>query len=140
MFKRKILIVDDCEEDRFFLQRGLAKEVPTHVVVGTAADGALAVEYLSGTGKFANRELFPFPDVIFLDLKMPRMNGFEVLAWLQQQQFRNLEVIVLSNSSLEIDLKKAKAFGPSHYVVKGHPAITAKAITRILNGTGREPF
>src|SRR3954469_8704914 len=132
MLRRKILIVDDSEEDRFFLQRGLSMELSSWPIVGTATNGAMAVDYLSGKGEFSNREVFPFPEVMFLDLKMPRMSGFEVLRWLQQQEFKNLEVIVLSGSCLDIDMEKAKALGAAHYVVKGDPIATAKALVQLL--------
>ena len=55
-------------------------------LAGVAQDGDQAIAYLSGRGQFANREKFPYPDVLFLDLKMPRVTGFEVLSWLQDKE------------------------------------------------------
>src|SRR3954453_16875699 len=99
----KILIADDSADDRFLLQRSL-KAVPSCEVVGCAEDGDAAVRYLSGEGRFSDRSRFPFPDLLLLDLKMPGMNGFEVLEWLSQRVFRDLRVVVLSGSALDEDI------------------------------------
>ena len=129
---RKFLIVDDSEDDRFFLERELKKVLPRSSVVGILRDGEAAVEYLNGAGPFANRALFPLPDVMLLDLKMPRMNGFDVLRWLRLQNLKELMVIVLSSSFLMDDIQTAKALGAHHYVLKELPLDTAAAIAQIV--------
>ena len=129
---RKFLIVDDSDDDRFFLERELKKVLPRSSVVGILRDGEGAVEYLNGTGPFGNRALFPLPDVMLLDLKMPRMNGFDVLRWLRLQNLKELLVIVVSTSSLREDIQNAKALGAHHYVVKELPLDTAAAIAQIV--------
>ena len=128
----KLLIVDDSEDDRFFLEREL-KSIPSCGIVGIVYDGEAAIDYLSGAATFANRALFPMPDVMLLDLKMPRMNGFDVLRWLQRQSLAQLTVIVLSSSMLVEDIHRAKALGAHHYVVKNLPRETAGAIAQILD-------
>src|SRR3954464_4141460 len=80
---RKLLIVDDSEDDRFFLERELKKALPRCSIVGIVYDGEAAIDYLSGARRFADRSIFPLPDVIVLDLKMPRVNGYDVLRWLR---------------------------------------------------------
>ena|ERR1044071_1472743 len=114
----KILIIDDSEDDRFFLKRGLKRKLPECRVVATAHDGEMAIEYLSGSQPFNNRVAFPFPDLILLDLKMPRKDGLEVLRWLRNEKVTGLRVIVLSTSGLSNDIEQAKALGADAYLQK----------------------
>jgi len=86
-------------------------------LVGVAHDGDEAIAYLSGRKEFANREKFPYPDLMFLDLKMPRVTGFEVLTWLQNKA-RKPFITVFSGSEMENDLKRAFALGADSYKVK----------------------
>src|SRR4051794_15355706 len=79
-----ILVVDDNEDDVFALRRALKKANianPQQIAI----HGQDAVDYLSGKGKYADRAQFPLPFLIFLDLKMPFRDGFEVLTWLRTQ-------------------------------------------------------
>jgi CheY-like chemotaxis protein len=82
-------------------------------------DGQETMDYLSGAGVFSDREKFPEPAVMLLDLKMPRVDGFEVLVWRnQQEQWRDLPIIVLSSSGLETDVQRALALGADAYRIK----------------------
>lgn len=128
----KVLIVDDSEDDRLLMERELKRSLPTCTIVGKAHHGEMAVDYLSGFAEFADRSVFPLPDVILLDLKMPRMTGFDVLRWLRLQNIGQLLVIVLSSSMLMEDAQTAKALGAHHYVVKELPRETAATIAQIL--------
>src|SRR5687768_12255012 len=94
-----ILLVEDDQNDVLFMERALRKaHVPNQVCV--SHDGREAVDYLSGTGPFADRNQHPLPCLIILDLKMPRMTGMDVLQWLREQPVLScLPVIVLSSSS-----------------------------------------
>ncbi len=114
-----VLIADDDSNDTFFLRRAFEKaglspelfEVP---------DGEKAINYLSGTDEFADRAKFPFPSLLLLDLKMPKISGFEVLQWLSGQPapVRKLNIVVLSSSGLQSDMQKARALGAQDYRVK----------------------
>jgi len=73
-----LLIVEDDPNDLFFLERAL-KKASLRFRVRVARNGEEAIEYLSGAGQFADRRAFPVPKAIFLDLKMPFVNGFQVL-------------------------------------------------------------
>src|SRR5579859_5713968 len=101
-----ILVVEDNPDDVFFLQRALKKAQisnPVQVVV----DGQEAIEYLAGTEKYVNRHDFPLPYLVLLDLKLPRFDGFEVLAWMRQQPaVAAIPVVILSSSSEERDRKR----------------------------------
>jgi CheY-like chemotaxis protein len=113
-----ILIVDDNDDDVFALQRALKKANtanPQQVVV----NGRVALDYLSGAGKYADRGQFPLPFLVFLDLKMPLADGFEVLAWMRQQPaLSGIVVVVLTGSDELRDHQRAYALGARSYLVK----------------------
>ncbi len=113
-----ILIVEDDENDMMLLKMALAKEGiknPLQVV----RDGYEAIEYLRAEGQYKDRAKFPFPSVIFTDLKMPRMSGFEVLAWLRNHpECSVIPVIILSASNQDADVKRAYQMGANAYLVK----------------------
>jgi CheY-like chemotaxis protein len=81
---RTILLVEDNEDDVFVFHRAL-KDAKISNPVQLATHGKQAVEYLSGAGKYADRSLYPLPFLIFLDLKLPYLDGFEVLKWIRRQ-------------------------------------------------------
>jgi len=82
-------------------------------------DGQEAVDYLSGAGKFADRDQYPLPAVVFLDLKLPLISGHDVLAWIRRQrELESLVVIVLTSSNEPSDLNRCYALGANSYVVK----------------------
>ncbi len=93
------------------------RKVPGMRLVGVAHDGDQVIAYLSGRDQFGDRQQFPYPDVVFLDLKMPRVTGFEVLSWLQNQKPRPF-ISVFSGSEQESDVKRAYALGADAYKVK----------------------
>ena len=111
-----MLLADDSDDDRMLFKLALRK-VPGMRLVAVAHDGDQAIAYLSGRNEFANREKHPYPDVVFLDLKMPRVTGFEVLSWLQDKE-RKPFVTVFSGSEIESDMKRAFALGADTYKVK----------------------
>ncbi len=87
--------------------------------VQAVADGDEAIAYLCGNAAFSDRKKHPVPQLMLLDLKMPRLSGFDVLAWLRgQSTFRKMPVIVLTSSNHEIDIKRAYDLGANSYVVK----------------------
>jgi CheY-like chemotaxis protein len=82
-------------------------------------DGDQAIAYLRGSDSFCDRSKHPFPQLILLDLKMPRLSGFDVLSWLRTHgQFKQLPVIVLTSSNHETDIKRAYDLGANSYLVK----------------------
>jgi CheY-like chemotaxis protein len=125
-----VLIADDDSNDIFFLRRAFQKAGLNHPVLDVP-DGERAIHYLSGDQIYADRSQFPFPSLMFLDLKMPKVSGFEVLKWLteQRKKFPNLKVVVLSSSGLQSDIQKAKELGANDYRVK--PADIDDMITMV---------
>jgi CheY-like chemotaxis protein len=117
---RPILAVEDEETDRFILNLAFEKAQLPHPLV-TVRDGEECVDYLTGAGSFANRALHPLPALLLLDLKMPRMHGFEVLEWLTTRpEFKDLPVVALSSSSDGSDSQQARQLGARDYIVKPH--------------------
>lgn len=118
MTEKIILLVDDNEHDLFLTQRALKKSnIANRVIV--ANDGEQALEYLFGTGRHAGRKVEDLPVVTLLDLKMPRVDGLEVLARMRANPLtRHLPVVVLTASREESDKMKSYAGGCSAYVSK----------------------
>lgn len=117
-----ILLAEDSPDDVFFFQRALARtEVRAHLHVAT--DGAKVMDYLRGNGSRV-------PDVIFLDLKMPNQNGFEVLAWLKQNPaFGATKIFVLTSSVEPKERELAGNLGAEAYFVK---PITPDQLSEVL--------
>jgi CheY-like chemotaxis protein len=116
--KPTLLLVEDNDEDAFLLRRALRKR-NVECCLQIAEDGEEAIDYLGGTGKYADRTLYPFPSLVLLDLKLPYVNGFEVLAWVATQpSCKDLRVIILTSSGEESDRTKARQFGIGTYFLK----------------------
>jgi CheY-like chemotaxis protein len=82
-------------------------------------DGQEAVNYLAGRHPFGDRRIYPLPELILLDIKMPRMSGFDVLAWLRNQpKLLTIPTVVVSSSEQQFDINKAYQLGANAYVVK----------------------
>src|ERR1043166_5515933 len=114
---KSILLVEDDENDVFFFKYAMKKESlgnPLQV----ARDGQEAIDYLEGTGKFANREEFPMPYLIVLDLKLPFVMGLDVLKWIREQPQLSPIVVVLSSSPENADIEAAYRLGATAYLVK----------------------
>jgi CheY-like chemotaxis protein len=115
--ERVILIADDDPSDVFFLRQALAESCP-RAQIREVRDGQDAVDYLSGEGHYADRALFPLPTEVFLDVKMPRRTGLEVLKWMRDHEnFRATRVTVLSGSQLAGDKQQAVLLS-AEYMVK----------------------
>ena len=118
MTNRALLLVEDNEDDVFLMKRAL-KEAHVTNQLCIVEDGQQALDYLAGTGKFADRENYPLPAVVFLDLKLPYVSGHEVLAWIRgQKELESLVVIVLTSSNQASDLSRAYSLGANSYLVK----------------------
>jgi CheY-like chemotaxis protein len=113
-----ILLVEDEENDALLVKMAFKKNAIPNPVQWVR-DGLEAIAYLNGEGEFADRERYPFPEVLILDLKMPRMNGLELLAWIRDHpEFRVIPTIIMSASRLDSDVEKAYALGANTYMIK----------------------
>ena len=104
-------------------------------VVHHVSDGGEAMSYLKGEGKYSDRTKFPIPGVILADLKMPRVNGFELLDWVRRQSpFPHLPVIVLTLSEVLKDVKSAYSLGANSFLVKPPNVEDLKDLVKMLDG------
>jgi len=85
----------------------------------TANDGLEAIDYFQNQGRFISSQQFPQPDIMFLDLKMPGCDGFDVLRWMKERSLvTQVKVLVLSGSSEPQDMALARELGAQDYLVK----------------------
>jgi two-component system response regulator len=118
MDSQPILLVEDNPDDEALTLRALKKNnIRNEVVV--AHDGAEAIEYLFGTGRFAGRDTTIMPQVILLDLKLPKMDGFEVLRKMRADPATKLlPVVILTSSNEEVDRINGYNLGANSYIRK----------------------
>jgi CheY-like chemotaxis protein len=113
-----LLHVEDDPNDVLLLQRAFRKaNLPINIQ--SVNDGDKAVAYLGGGEAFGDREKFPLPDLVLLDLKMPRKSGLEVLAWIRsQEKVRRVLVVIFTSSKHDEDINRAYDLGANSYLVK----------------------
>jgi len=117
MIRQPILLVEDEPNDVFFVQHAIEQAGvlnPVHV----SPDGQDAIDYLNGAGKYTNRQRFPLPCLILLDLKLPRVMGLDVLKWIRDRPELTAIVIVLTSSRQDEDIHAAYRLGANAYLVK----------------------
>ena len=115
---KPVLYAEDDENDVFFMQRAF-KQAGIVNPLRIVTNGQRAVEYLAGTGPYANRELHPMPGLVLLDLSMPGKSGHDVLKWIRSEPSTStLPVIVLTSSNQESDIDRAYQMGVNGYLIK----------------------
>jgi two-component system response regulator len=113
-----ILLVEDNPDDELLTLRALQRNHILNEVV-VARDGAEALEYLFATGPYADRDTDTMPQVILLDLKLPKVDGLEVLRRVRSdERTRLLPVVVLTTSNEERDMVESYSLGANSYVCK----------------------
>jgi CheY-like chemotaxis protein len=113
-----IMLVEDSEDERAMLRFAFGKAGIRNPVC-ELHNGEEAIAYLSGEGEYADRERYPLPCLIITDLKMPGVDGFELLEWLRARpEFAKVPRLVLSNSLIESDVKRAGQLGGCAFFVK----------------------
>ena len=130
---RPFLLVEDDSNDVYLLRLAFPKaglQNPLQVV----GNGAEAISYLSGTGEFADRNKFPIPAIILLDLNLPGKDGFEVLKWLADREIRQkVLVVVLTNSAKKSDVDRAYALKANFFLTKPSTFDELVEMTRCLH-------
>jgi CheY-like chemotaxis protein len=113
-----ILLAEDSSDDVLVLRRALRKSnLPHNLQV--VADGELAIRYLQGSEPFRDRECYPLPQLILLDLKMPRTDGFAVLEWMRRHgMLEVVPAVILSSSDQPKDVDQATRLGAKAYLLK----------------------
>ena len=115
---RSILLVEDNPDDEELALRALRKHNISNQVV-ICRDGAEALEYIFGTGKYAGRSVTDFPAVTLLDLKLPKVDGLAVLERIRaDERTRPMPVVVLTSSSQEMDIVRSYRLGANSFVRK----------------------
>jgi CheY-like chemotaxis protein len=100
----------------------------------------MAIDYLSGAGPFADRQKHPLPCLVLLDLKFPKLNGLEVLAWIRQQSsLKKLVVVMFSSSSQPADVDRAYELGANSYIQKPAGVEHTLEIAQLLKGCPPRP-
>jgi CheY-like chemotaxis protein len=113
-----ILLVEDDANDVLLVQRAFQR-TRGGVPILVTPNGVEAIKYLGGEPPYNDRATHPFPDIILLDLNMPKMGGLELLSWIRSQpNMKRLPVIVLTSSVQEADAMKAYEAGANSFVVK----------------------
>ena len=129
---KTILQVEDDPNDVFLFQHAMKKSgLPNPIQV--ASDGQEAIDFLQGAGKFANREQFPFPDLVLLDLKLPYVMGLDVLKWIREQTWGSLPVVVLTASAEEADISAAYRLGANAFLTKPSAAGKLEDMAKAIN-------
>src|SRR5262245_19143672 len=135
MKRKTILVAEDNPDDAFLLKRAFA-QAGINVRLDFVQDGEQVIHYLKGENGYSDRNAHPFPSLLLLDLKMPRLDGFDVLNWLRQQRggLRRLLVTVLTSSDQPSDVDRAYDLGANSYLIK--PTISdnlIEVVERIQN-------
>ena len=115
---KNVLVVEDSADDVELLLIA-ARTAPDVVSFHMVKDGEQALAYLKGEGQFADRKAHPLPHLVLLDLSLPGMDGFEVLAWIRQHpEFSALKVFVWTDSGDPGALDRAIRTGANRFVPK----------------------
>ena len=118
MAEKLILLVEDREDHALLIRRGLRKG-PSIELLRVVTSGEEAIEYLGGTGPYSDRNEFPLPAVVLLDLDLPGISGFDVLRWIRKQtELKSLWVVVITCSELEQNASLASILGANSFIVK----------------------
>jgi CheY-like chemotaxis protein len=113
-----ILLVDDNDDDAFFIEKAF-KSAGSSAHLFRCIDGRETQNYLRGEAPFTNRGFYPLPDLILLDLKIPHLDGLEVLRWIREQPaFRSIIVIIFTASAQQRDIDEAYALQANCFLTK----------------------
>jgi CheY-like chemotaxis protein len=115
-----ILVAEDDPTDAFFFQRAFRRAgIP--VTLHFVRDGQEVLDYLDGKGIYADRASYPQPQLLLLDLRMPRLDGFDVLKWVRKRpDLQHMVVVLFSSSDAPRDISRAYDLGANWYLVKPH--------------------
>jgi CheY-like chemotaxis protein len=120
MMNTAVLYVEDEEADAILLRACFQRAGITNPLL-VVTDGKKAMEYLAGENGYSDRERFPFPCLVLLDIKLPRVSGLEVLRWMRQgdqPQLKHLPVLMFTSSDCPQDINAAYALGANGYLIK----------------------
>jgi len=133
----RLLLADDSSDDIVLFKRNLTKAGVDHVL-HTVDIGDAAIAYLEGKDRYEDRNAFPLPDVVFLDIKMPCRSGFEVLEWMRANPALDaLPVFIISGASEPCDVQRGQELGAVGFLEKPVSTLTlCEILGRISNYQG----
>lgn len=128
-----ILYAEDEETDVYLFRMALMKCGLPHLL-NHVSDGQETMDYLGGQGGYGDRQQFPMPDLLLLDLKMPRASGLEVLEWMNTNKLlQGLPAVMLTSSDHPSDIETAKRLGAADYLIKPHDMASLIEIVRKID-------
>jgi CheY-like chemotaxis protein len=127
-----ILLAEDDPQDIALLGLSLPRTgVPVELQV--TRDGQETLEYLQGEGRFSNRQMHPVPDLLMLDLKMPRVDGLEVVRWVRStDEWSSIPIVMLSSSTLDRDIQEAYRLGANTFFSKPNGLPQLRELIRLV--------
>src|SRR5579859_2667010 len=130
---KTVLLIEDNSDDAFFIKMACQRS-GIHHHLQHIGDGESAIHYLGGKGEFSDRVAHPLPDLIFLDLHLPKLNGHQVLQWIREHsELSAIPVVMLTNSTEPADISRAYTLGVTSYLRKlTCPAEFGQAVRVIL--------
>ncbi|MGZ4961609.1 MAG: response regulator [Limisphaerales bacterium] len=112
-----ILVAEDQPDDAFLFEHTFAGLGIVDYYIATT--GSEMISYLEGSGQFSDRNTFPVPNCVLLDLKMPQIDGFEILEWMRHHEdFRLIPTVVFASSDDPADIRRAYELGANSYFTK----------------------
>jgi CheY-like chemotaxis protein len=128
-----VLYAEDDESDAFLFQHAFAQAGITQRLI-IVRDGQMAIEYLAGTGAYADRAQYPLPSLVLLDLNMPGVSGLDVLRWIRANPaLSTLTAVILTSSNQQADIHRANEHGADDYLVKPCELDAIISLARTIN-------
>jgi len=119
MFNQHTVLLVENNDDEVFIMQSVFKKSGVPNPLQVVPDGEKALDYLKGEGAYADRQKYPLPVLILLDLSMPKKNGMEVLQWIREQpRLKRTSVYILTASSRSADVEQAFDLGANAYIIK----------------------
>jgi CheY-like chemotaxis protein len=135
MHLKTILVLEDNPDDVFLLNRAM-RYADLGCVTEFVRDGRAAIAYLQGDPPYDNRDVYPLPSIMLVDVTMPELNGLQFLEWVQtHSDFKNIPVLMLTDSTRDDDRHEAERLGASGFFVK--PS-TSNALFTLLKRIDRD--
>jgi CheY-like chemotaxis protein len=128
---KTVLIAEDDPNDVHLMELAVQQVTPSGVNFQIVRDGEEAISYIKGEGRFRDRMKHPLPDLALLDVRMPKLDGFQVLDWIRNKSdFKNLKVFVWADSQFEADVSRAQSGRADRVIPKPGDMATLRSILR----------
>lgn len=133
MPERAVILLAEDDDDYVVLIRRAFRDANILNPLYVVPNGEEVIFYLKGEGKYSNRDEYPLPDLLLLDLKMPRVNGFQTLEWIRREpSLSRLRVLVLTSSDEIRDVNQAYQLGANSFLVKPYDFENLTELSRLI--------